>query len=331
SGIEALPSTRLVELWLEQSLFDGKLAIRAGQLAGDSEFIVSDAASLFVNGTFGGPAITSANLPAGWIAYPWATPAVRVKLAPTPGLEMLAAVFNGDPSGGGAGEPLRRNRHGTRFPVGNAPLFMGEVVYAFNQSEGASGLPGIVKAGFWYHASRFDDQRYGDDGLSLADPASSGVARRRRGNHGLYVIADQTLWRASNGAERSLQAFTRVAAAPGDRNLVAFYADGGFAFKGLLPERPDDTFGVAFAFANISRRARALDRDGRAFGANTPIRANETLIEITYKAQIVPGWTLQPDLQYIRRPGGRIAHPGSSAGRAIKDALMLGLRTSIQY
>ena len=79
SGIEALPSTRLYELWLEQKFFDDKVALRAGQLAADTEFLVSQYATLFVNATFGWPAITAANLPSGGPAYPLATPAVRVK------------------------------------------------------------------------------------------------------------------------------------------------------------------------------------------------------------------------------------------------------------
>ncbi|MEQ1671891.1 MAG: carbohydrate porin, partial [Hyphomicrobium sp.] len=55
SNIEALETVRLFELWIEQSLFDGFLNIRFGQLAADSEFFVSDTAAQFFNGTFGWP------------------------------------------------------------------------------------------------------------------------------------------------------------------------------------------------------------------------------------------------------------------------------------
>src|SRR4051794_6698762 len=83
SGIEALPSTRLYELWLEQKFFDDTVALRAGQLAADTEFLVSQYATLFVNATFGWPAITAADLPSGGPAYPLATPGIRLKVAPT--------------------------------------------------------------------------------------------------------------------------------------------------------------------------------------------------------------------------------------------------------
>ncbi len=329
SSIEALPATRLVELWLEQTLFDGVLAVRAGQLAGDSEFLVSDTASLFINGTFGWPTTTSANLPGGAISYPWATPAVRVKLVPAPGVTVLAAVFNGDPSGGGSGEPLRHNRHGTRFPLHNAPFFISEASWAYNQDESGPGLPGTIKAGGWYHAGRFDDRRFTIDGLALNDPASSGIARRHRGNWGFYAIVDQALWRAPDSG-RGIAAFARVSTSPGDRNEVSFYADGGVSFKGVLAARPDDIAGVAFGYSRLSRGARAHDRDDRALAPAAPIRSGEFLVEATYLAQIVPGWSVQPDVQYIRRPGGGTAHP-THAPRRIKDAVVIGLRTTIQY
>ena len=47
SGVEALPSTRLYELWIEQKLLGGKLAIRVGQQASDVEFIDSAYDDLF--------------------------------------------------------------------------------------------------------------------------------------------------------------------------------------------------------------------------------------------------------------------------------------------
>src|SRR5712691_255078 len=41
SGIEANRAARLSTLWLEQKLFEDRVSIRAGQVAADSEFIVS--------------------------------------------------------------------------------------------------------------------------------------------------------------------------------------------------------------------------------------------------------------------------------------------------
>ena len=75
SNLEATDATRLFELWFEQHLFDDKVAIRFGQLAADAEFIISEGGGYFLNGTWGWPSITAADLPSGGPAYPQLRPA----------------------------------------------------------------------------------------------------------------------------------------------------------------------------------------------------------------------------------------------------------------
>src|SRR4029077_15678369 len=41
SNYEALPSTRLSELWLEQHMFNDHFTVRVGQLTADTEFLLS--------------------------------------------------------------------------------------------------------------------------------------------------------------------------------------------------------------------------------------------------------------------------------------------------
>ncbi|WP_164153969.1 carbohydrate porin, partial [Stenotrophomonas maltophilia] len=72
----------LNELWVEQSLFDGRLAIRLGQLATDTEYMVSQTGILFTNGSFGWPAILASNIRGGGPSYPLAVPGIRVKIVP---------------------------------------------------------------------------------------------------------------------------------------------------------------------------------------------------------------------------------------------------------
>jgi porin len=352
SGIEALPSTRLYELWLEQKLFNDKVAVRVGQLAADTEFLVSQYATLFVNATFGWPAITGINLPSGGPAYPLATPAARVKWSPTDEFSLLAAIFNGDPAGPARflddPDPQRRNRNGTDFRLSDPAFLIAEGAYAYNQGKDATGLPGTIKLGAWAHLGRrFNDQRLDDTGLSLADSSTSGVARRLRGDAGVYAVVDQMIYRVPDTTDQGIGVFARVSASPSDRNLISFYADGGVTFKGMIPGRPDDTFGVSVGYAQISDQARKLDRDARLFaaagainpdtgeysytGGALPVRSSEALIEVTYQAQIIPGWTVQPDFQYVFRPGGNVSNPRDPNGTPIKDAAIFGLRTTIRY
>jgi porin len=338
SGIEALPSTRLQEVWLEQEI--GTWAsIRIGQTAVDSEFLTSDYAGLFVNATFGWPAITAAALPSGGPAYPLSTPGLRIRIKPpdTP-LTLLLAVFNGDPAGPGDEDPQRLNRRGTNFRLNDPPLYIGEAQFAYNPDNGAQSLPSTLKVGAWYHAARFDDFRFDAGGLPLADPESSGQPARHRGNQGVYGVLDQTLWRDRSeescgeysGPEVGI--FTRLSFSPADRNLIDFYADAGLSFKGLLPSRKDDLFGIAFGYGSISSRARGFDRDTVFFsGAPTVIRDYEAVLELTYQLQLANGWALQPDFQYIFHPGGHVPDPRSDDGRALPDEAVAGVRMVVNY
>lgn len=329
SGIEALSSTRLYELWLEQKFLEDRLAIRAGQLAADTEFLVSQYAGLFVNSTFGWPGITAVNLPSGGPAYPLATPGIRVKVAPMPGVSAMLGIFNGDPAGPGPGDPQRNDRGGVEFRARDPALIIGEAAYSYGAKD---TLSGTVKFGGWTHLGRFDSPRFDAFGGSLADPAGSGIARRFRGNYGLYGVVDQLLYRVPGTEDGGLGVFARVSGSPGDRNLVDVYVDGGFTYKGLIPGRPDDTFGVSASYARISDAYRGFDRDSVLFnGTPSPIRSSEAMVEVTYQAQIVPGWTVQPDFQYIFRPGGGVVNSRSPVMALEKDAAVVGLRTTIRY
>jgi porin len=53
SGIEADATTRLWELWYQQSLLGGKVDVKVGQQSLDQEFMVSQYAATFMNATFG--------------------------------------------------------------------------------------------------------------------------------------------------------------------------------------------------------------------------------------------------------------------------------------
>ena len=331
SNIEAAPSTRLFDLWIEQLLFGGALSIRAGQIAADDEFFTSLYAGSFINGTFGWPALMASDLPSGGQAYPLATPGLRLAYAPTREITLAAAIMNGDPAGAGLTNPQQRDASGTAFRFDDGPFVIAEARYAANQTRDATGQPATYKLGLWYHSGAFADERYDSSGQSLAAATSSGIARKHWNNVGIYAIADRQLWRDGD-TDRNLGVFLRVGAAPlADRNLVTFYADAGFNFKGAIASRSDDVVGVAFAVAQIGRVARALDRDQRSLsGVAQPIRDNESMIEVMYRFQATPWWALQPDLQLIRHPGGDVAS-STQPTRAVPNAVVLGLRSAVLF
>ncbi|MEZ2143089.1 carbohydrate porin [Bradyrhizobium sp. DN5] len=340
SEIEALPDQRLYNAYFEQSFFNDRLNIRAGQQAADVEFFDSQTDDLFINGTFGWPAIKASNLPAGGPAPPIAVPGIRIKAALTDKITAYGAVFNGDPSGPGDADPQLRDHHGLAFRVNDPPWVIGQVRFTYDIDVGGRPLAGNFTPGAWKHYGSFDSQRFTAEGVSIADPSGSGIAAKLRGNYGIFAVIEQVLYRPPEVRDNStsaslpgITAFGRIAYSPPDRNLIDLYMDGGIGFVGFTPGRPLDRFGVAMAYMRISNTARNLDLDTQAFtGIQSPVRSNETLIEMIYEAHVEPGWLIAPYFQYVFRPSGGVPNPNDPTGVSrIGDAAVFGVTTTIRY
>lgn len=337
SGIEAEDTTRLWELWYQQSLIGGKVDLKVGQQSLDQEFMVSQFATPFVNATFGWPVLPSVDMPAGGPAYPLSSLGVRLRARPSDAWTVMAGVFGGNPVGSETGDPQQQNRHGTNFNLRGGALFIGEVQYAINQPAAnpsgtqAAGLPGTYKLGFWYNTQKFADQRFDSAGLSLANPASSGAPASHRGDYSFYAVADQTVWQRGGDSPQSVGAFARIMGAPGDRNLVDLGVNAGVALKAPFKGRDNDVAGLAVGYAKIGSRAQGLASDTASLTTpGYPSRSAETVVEATYQYQVAPWWQLQADFQYVFRPAGGIPDPGNPSQRVGNEAIV-GLRTNIVF
>ena len=340
SEIEALPEARLYTAYFEQSFYNNALNIRVGQQAADVEFFDSQTDDLFINGTFGWPAIKATNLPAGGPAPPIAVPGIRVKAALSDKITAFGAVFNGNAARPGDDDPQLRDNHGLAFRVNDAPWIIGQVRWDYDIDIGGRLLAGNFTPGAWQHFGQFDDQRFTAQGLSIADPSGTGIAAKLRGNFGIFAVVEQTLYRPPSVTEKGVSAslpgvtaFGRIAYSPPDRNLIDLYLDGGIGFVGFVPGRRLDRFGMAVAYMRISNADRNLDRDTQFFsGLPSPVRSNETLLELIYEAHMKPGWLLAPYFQYVFRPSGGIPNPTDPGGLSrIGDAAVFGLTSTLRY
>jgi porin len=332
SGIEALPSTRLYEIWFEQK-WGNTLALRAGQLAADTEFINAKYTDVFTNASLGWPAIASVNLPSGGPSPPLAALGARLRANLGDNLTVAAAIFDGDAAGPGPGDPQMRDNNGLNFRINDPPLVIGEVQYIWNGKKGDPGLDGKFKIGGWRHFGEFSDQRFTAQGISRASPMSSGMPASLSGDSGIYSVFEQKVYRVGKDDDRGIGIFARVSSSPSDRNLIDLYADGGVEFIGLSDIRPKDKFGIAAGYARVSSRARALDGDfQQSIGPGWPLRSFESLFTAVYQYEVRSGWTLQPNFQYFVHPGGGATNPlGSNPGRLLRDAAVFGLRTVLKF
>lgn len=318
SSLEAEPATRLFELWFEQHMFNDTVSVKVGQLAADAEFFFADGGGYFLNGTWGWAPIAAENNPGGGPAYPLATPGVRVAVAPSDQTSLMLGVFNGDPApqcNKAGGDPQVCNPDGLDFGLRNRALLMAEGAYSYTL--GGGQLPGTIKVGGWNHFGDFQHQRVDVGGNLIGVTGNNG--KPLDNDHALYVILDQLLWHAPGSEEgQGIGFFTRFAGAPDDRNLVDFYFDVGVTFTGMIPGRPDDALAIGYAYTGISDQVRAFNVDsGEPAGSG-----HEALIEVAYTMEIMDGWTLQPDFQYIMNPGG---------GTEGDDATVIGARNTFAF
>ncbi len=358
SGIEANRATRLWELWYDQQLQDGDVDLKIGQQSLDQEYIGSASASVFANTAFGWPALPSYDMYTGGPAYPLSSLGVRLRANEGP-FSLFGGVYDDNPAGGPFENDPQTNadKTGALFNLNTGALFIAELDFASNQPSGGdtvlggqssgpganssadgnkggngSGLPGVFKIGAWFDSGSFPDGRYDDHGGLLADPASDGQPRTRRHDYAVYGVVDQMVWRAAGGGAQSVNLFTRLMGAPGDRNLVDFAANLGLVMKAPLPGRDADTLGLAGGFTKIGRHALEADQDAARLdpGTYSPLRSSESYLELTY--QYVPvGWlTVQPDAQYTFMPGAGIVDP-NAPDRRISNELVLGVRSTIVF
>ena len=78
-----------------------------------------------------------------------------------------------------------------------------------------------------------------------------------------------------------------------------------------------------------SRGASGFDRQMQFYqpAVYTPIRSNETFVEATYQAQVLPSWQIQPDVQYFINCSAGIANPNEPTQRVKNELVMNQPRT----
>ena len=286
SNIEANNTTRLFELWYEHTYFRGGMTVLVGLHDLNSEFYITEYGGLFLNSSFGVGPDLSLNVPVS--IFNVSAPGVRVKLRPSRTLTYLAAIYDGDP--GSADE----NFNGLRVTVddhNDGFLIIGEAQLGHTGEE-TGFKPNSIRIGGWYHNGRFQGSKAR---VGLVAPQWG------KGNAGFYATVDRSLFSKRSGREFGLFAQGGfVLPDTRDRNEVSLYLGGGVNVKSILDSRPDDTAGIAVAYAKISDHLASAEN--QAYGYT---RSSEMTLELTYHSQIYPWFSLQPDYQMVINPGGR--------------------------
>jgi porin len=309
-AIYGADTVRLVYVAYQQKLLDDRVEFRVGRIAAGDDFLVSPYNYAFVeNGFDGNPAGVFYNAP-GMTPYPHATWGALVMGRPTKRTYVKGGLYNGDTS-------IRDNKHHGLDWSMDGPLFaIGEAGYQLNGLPGDQGLIGNYRVGGWYDGSQFTDFN------TVARGHAPGVTR---GNWGLYGLFDQMLVRFGEpSSNRGFGATGSVLISP-DQSVsqMPFFSTAGFLVRGLFPSRPTDGAGFGVVFGQFSNDLQDSQRRAQQTNPTVGVQRHETALELTYAFRFLGGaWFLQPDLQYIIRPGG--------TGR-ISNAFVAGVRVGINF
>ncbi len=291
-AFEANNVVRLSNLYVQQSLLDGRLDVKAGRFATGADFLtgpanvslVNDAVNPFLNAV-------QTNVPSV-TTPPNTTWGGRIAARPTGALSLSAGAFYSDPT------LNQLTANGTEFGIsGSAGYFViGEAGYRVNSEKGATGLPGRYRAGGYYDSNEY---------AYLDNPG-----RQRTGNYGFYLLGEQMLYREGGaGSDQGLSLFGALIYAPQQRiNTLPWFASAGASYRGLVPGRDKDTAAFALYYGGFSR-----DLPGQTY---------ELVLEWTY-AIALAGWlTAQPDVQYVVNPNGRTS---------VGNAVVIGMQLAVEF
>lgn len=264
---------RLAEVYLQQSLFDGRVNASVGRLAAGNAFAAADAFGFYVNSAVNGnPTGIIANVPS-FTTSPFTQWGAQVTVAPTPEFYIAAGLYNADPS------VQEDAYHGLDFTLNpqDGVLGVAEIGYKPNSPGFLNSMPGQYSLGAYIDTSDY--------------PFLNNPQLTRSENYGFYAIAQQMVYQESTGSDEGLTLWGGVTVNPDNRiNTAPVTVVGGAIYQGLIPQRPEDAtaFGIAYA----------------SFSDDLPGQTYEIALEVNHRLQIGNWFYIQPNVQYIINPNG---------------------------
>jgi porin len=274
SNIDATDGITLYEAWVEKS-WDDRASLKAGIIDLNTEFDQQDVGAIFVNGSFGMGAEFSHSNSLGPSIFPTPGLGFRLGFKLDDVFSAKLGVFDGLPR-----DPDHPHRLSFSLSAHDGALIVAEL-----DAQPTDKIE--AKFGVWQYTASFPD---------ILQPVP-GVVKQSSDNRGAYIETSAHLYREAGSDAKGLDGWLRVGAANSSVDAISGYIGGGLVYRGLIPGRDEDALGVAVAsafYGTPARRAAAM-----AGGHQVP---NETTLEATYVASVLPWLQLQPDIQYVFNP-----------------------------
>jgi porin len=305
----------LYNVTLEQRFWKDKAKFKIGRFGASDDFNSSPLYGLYMNNGINGN-IRNVLFDTQFSAYPFATWAARLRLDPTPEVNFLLGVFQT------SDDIFNRRLNGLDWSIrgddgvilmaqlGWTPEFFKRPVAAA-ESDGKNvvepqmkGLPGH----YWIGGSFSPWKGY----------SQFGRTDKTTGSYGFWAHGDQMVYQESPGSEQGLTLFVASGYYPQDNiSIIPWQLNVGAFYTGLIPGRDQDKIIAGLIYGRFGDDyADTFDLAARS----RPTR--ETVVELAYRFQLSKAAYIQPDVQFVSRPGGT---------GEIEDAVVVGAQIGFTF
>lgn len=273
----------LQELYLQESLFNGKLTLTAGRLAPGNTFATIPVVGNYLNGGING---NPGSIPTNDRIFTASPPGVewggQLTYNFAPRFQFATGIFNTNPNAAAGAD------HGVNFSLqqGNSGvLWVTQFSYLYNQGPGDTGLQGEYTFGGMYNSGRF---------ASLSTPNAS-----PNGLYQIYTLLQQMVYRDGGpGSQKGLTVWAEASFSPTpSKSSMPYFVGGGLSYQGLIPARGQDITSLGVIYGT--------------FSGYIPSTSAETVLEANYQVAVTSWLSVTPDIQYVIKPSGSTGIPNA--------------------
>jgi porin len=292
--------------WLQYAMLDGKVTLKAGQLASMDFYGLDPWIWHFMMEPLSYGFQNRFNDYASF--DPASGPGVQLIVNPNRFMYYSVAYTSGNR------DPYVQDPNGFHYVKHNSGVLSDAVGFKINQPGGKvtkeKYYTGWYEVGSTYNGGKFTDP-FKPVPLSLSPDT---------GNYVFYFMGQQAIYRPKAGSNTGLDVVGGMSISPNtpynfvDKNLLV-----GLVYNGPIPSRPNDSVNFGLSYTHVSDKYAAA----YAFANPTaPLYSSEKAFEVNYSFQATPYWYIQPTAQWYTDVGGF-----SKAGTGVA----LGFRTKVTF
>ena len=284
----------LYNVTLEKKFLDDTLSVKLGRMTATDDFVGSPFYSYSLNNAVNGQ-IRAALFDGVMTSYPFPVWGARVKYQPSEEWYVMMGAFQLSP------DMFDRNGQGVDFQI-----------------EGDDGISIFTQVGWNPKFAERPAHFFVGMNNAFYDMDKFNSDETRGQFVRFYGHADYQVYAETPGSEEGLALFLTLGYSPDDdAAIIPLQSTFGANYTGLIPGRDKDK---TLLFVTYGGFSDVLGDERAAAGNSRP--DYELVTEIGHRIQITPSTYIQPDIQYIHRPGGT---------GDIKDATVLGVQFGASF